>query len=147
MKMIIIMGWVWLRSLNLSPPDTHPFTVVSLQGFNRASLIDWITDSLEWLICIESRYKLYNILVVKYFNLRIFLEYVPFQFLLLLLIFSIQTRAYIMYIGNYSTGCVSSYDLSCNFSKHGSSRPPFELICISEAGQPFWYALKEVCHS
>jgi hypothetical protein len=44
----------------------------------------------------------------------------------------------------YCTGCLSPYDLSSNIGKPGTSCPPFEFICITEAGQPFLYALAQV---
>lgn len=43
------------------------------------------------------------------------------------------------------TGCLSPYYLPSNFGKHGTACSPFECICIAETGQPFWYAIKEVC--
>jgi len=42
-------------------------------------------------------------------------------------------------------GCISSYNVSGNIGKHGTSCPPFECVCISEASQPLSYAIKEVC--
>lgn len=34
--------------------------------------------------------------------------------------------------------------MSSNIGKPGTSRPPFEFICITEAGQPILYALAQV---
>lgn len=51
--------------------------------------------------------------------------------------FFIHTHTSYNVLGNFLTGCISPYNLSCDISKHGSSCPPFEFICIPEAGQPF----------
>ena len=44
------------------------------------------------------------------------------------------------------TGCLSSYYLSSNFGKYGTSCPSFECICFSETCQPFLYAFTQVSH-
>lgn len=42
------------------------------------------------------------------------------------------------------TGCLSSYKLSCNFSKYGTSCPSPKWLCITTIGQPIWHACTQV---
>lgn len=47
---------------------------------------------------------------------------------------------------NEWTGCLSSYYLSSNFGKYGTSCPSFECICFPETCQPLLYAFTQVSH-
>lgn len=43
-----------------------------------------------------------------------------------------------------TTGCLSTYQLPCNFGEYGTTCSPSECIRITTIGQPFCYAIPQV---